>query len=181
MNALPLFQDIIFHIVPHLLKKQLTILSASDKTTLALIRQNSQVLYTRCQHQQPHNKLINYERQLQTSWFEYGKPVWTEYGGGLNSARKEWYDRQGRLHSAGDEPACIFVEGTKWWFCHGLRHREGGKPAIECPDGAKQWWINGRLEKQEGYPEEEEELDFDDNVESDWIDYEDGGNFSDDY
>ena len=48
------------------------------------------------------------------------------------------------LHSYGDAPAMVGLEGVEEWFKEGERHREGNKPAIIHPKGEKLYFRNGK-------------------------------------
>lgn len=45
------------------------------------------------------------------------------------------FNDRGRLHSAGDEPALVRLNGTLEWFRDGVLHRDGG-PAVRYADPA---------------------------------------------
>jgi len=55
---------------------------------------------------------------------------------------KEWY-RNGQRHRDNDQPAVIYVDGTKYWYRNDLLHRDNDQPAIIYSDGIKRWYKNG--------------------------------------
>ena len=36
-----------------------------------------------------------------------------------------WFNKYGEVHSTGDRPSIICLDGTKCWSKNGLRHRDG--------------------------------------------------------
>ena len=46
------------------------------------------------------------------------------------------------LHSFNDEPAVIYIDGSKFWYQDGKRHRDNDLPAVEFSDGSKMWYQN---------------------------------------
>jgi hypothetical protein len=60
-----------------------------------------------------------------------------------------YYDSDGLLHNAGDEPAEIWpVGGCKKWYKHGKLHRDGDKPAVESIDrNLALYYRNGELHR----------------------------------
>jgi len=56
------------------------------------------------------------------------------------------------LHRDGDEPAEIYVDGSKCWHKNGQSHREGDLPAIIHASGSKFWYKNGQLHREGDEP-----------------------------
>jgi hypothetical protein len=58
----------------------------------------------------------------------------------------------GELHSCGDNPAVIKLDGTQLWYKNGKYHRDGDKPATIGFDGRKTWSINGQFHRDSDKP-----------------------------
>jgi len=59
----------------------------------------------------------------------------------------EWF-QHGKLHSIGDSPAIIRVEGQMEWYKNGLLHRDNGPAVI---DGIRmEWYKNGKRHRDDG-------------------------------
>ena len=62
------------------------------------------------------------------------------------------YWKNGERHRDNDQPAVIWVNGTKEWYQHGKRHRDNDKPAIVRADGSKEWYQNGEHHRDNDQP-----------------------------
>jgi len=63
-----------------------------------------------------------------------------------------WYRNEvGKLHRDNDQPALVFVDGSKVWFKNGKKHRDDGKPAMVLT-GVTKWYKDGKLHRDNGKP-----------------------------
>ena len=58
-----------------------------------------------------------------------------------------WYNKYGEFQSKGDNPAIIYLDGTKFWYKNGKYHRDGDKPSSIYSNGNKVWHKNGQYIK----------------------------------
>jgi hypothetical protein len=63
-----------------------------------------------------------------------------------------FYYYQGTLHSFNDQPACIWLDGTKLWYQHGKRHRDNDQPAIIYSSGTREWCQYGYNHRDNDQP-----------------------------
>lgn len=92
-----------------------------------------------------------------------------------SKGNKFWYDKEGRGHRDGDQPAAIYADGSKFWLKHGRQHRESDKPAEIDADGTKKWYKDGEPytpEVKEAKINEVEEISIEDFIKryKDYID-----------
>lgn len=57
---------------------------------------------------------------------------------------------EGKIHRDNDEPAILWLDGTKEWWQNGYRHRNGDKPAVIRYDGEQEWYQYGTLHRLDG-------------------------------
>jgi hypothetical protein len=65
---------------------------------------------------------------------------------------RDEFHYQNRCHSFNDQPAIIYVNGTKEWYQHGLFHRDNDQPAIISASGSKGWYQHGKLHRDNDQP-----------------------------
>lgn len=64
--------------------------------------------------------------------------------------------KDGKLHSYGDCPAIVELNGTMRWYANGILHRESkdswgySMPAIIRHNGEMEWWVNGVQHRVDG-------------------------------
>jgi hypothetical protein len=59
---------------------------------------------------------------------------------------------QNKLHSFNDQPAIIYVNGSKFWYQHGELHRDNDQPAAIYSNGRKSWYQNGERHRDNDLP-----------------------------
>jgi hypothetical protein len=64
---------------------------------------------------------------------------------------KYWY-QYGKIHRDNDQPAMIYANGQKVWYQHNEIHRDNDQPAIIYSDGSKSWYQHGKLHRDNGKP-----------------------------
>jgi hypothetical protein len=69
----------------------------------------------------------------------------------LGNVETRWY-QNGKLHRDGDQPALIMSSGGKEWWVKGERHRDGDQPAVIKENGTKKWYQNGLLHRENDQP-----------------------------
>jgi len=69
----------------------------------------------------------------------------------LKDGTIEYRNSKGDIHNINDEPAVIYVDGTKMWCKNGMLHRDND-PAIEECGGAQFWYKNGLLHRDGDLP-----------------------------
>jgi hypothetical protein len=64
---------------------------------------------------------------------------------------KEWY-QHGKLHRDNDLPATIYSNGSKAWYQHGRYHRDNDLPAAIYSNGSKAWYRHGKPHRDNDQP-----------------------------
>jgi hypothetical protein len=57
-----------------------------------------------------------------------------------------------KQHSFNDQPALIYMSGTKWWYNHGTPHRDNDLPAVIFGDGEMRWFQHGEHHRDNDQP-----------------------------
>ncbi len=68
----------------------------------------------------------------------------------VNGTRR-WY-QHGRLHRNDDLPAEIWDDGTQNWYQHGYKHRDNDRPAVIYNSGVQMWYQHGKLHRDNDLP-----------------------------
>ena len=58
-------------------------------------------------------------------------------------------DENNEFHSYNDQPAAIWVDGSKHWYLNGKKHRING-PAVILANGTRYWFQDDRLHREDG-------------------------------
>lgn len=57
---------------------------------------------------------------------------------------KRWYNALGQRHRDNDDPAVVYVDGTRHWYQNGAFHRDNDEPALIVTDQNMQWYYRGK-------------------------------------